>query len=67
MPKKTSQTKTWHFRMKNTRDVMGFIKSVCWDAARINLPDGKTALHNQFIKESAEKCVDVSLNLQKHP
>lgn len=38
-------TKTWRFHMANTRDVAftasrGFV----WDAARINLPSGKTAL-----------------------
>ena len=38
-------TKTWRFHMSDTRDVAftasrGFV----WDAARINLPDGKTAL-----------------------
>ncbi len=38
-------TKTWHYHMDHTRDVVwsaspGFI----WDAARINLPSGKPAL-----------------------
>ena len=38
-------TKTWRFHMSDTRDVAftasrGFV----WDAARINLPNGKTAL-----------------------
>ena len=38
-------TLTWHFRMANTRDV-AFSASAdyAWDAARINLPDGKSAL-----------------------
>jgi hypothetical protein len=36
---------TWHFRMQNTRDVaFGASKAFVWDAARINLPQGKTAL-----------------------
>lgn len=36
---------TWHFRMKNTRDVAFSASPVfAWDAARINLPDGKSAL-----------------------
>lgn len=40
-----SGTKTWRFHMSDTRDVAftasrGFV----WDAARINLPNGKTAL-----------------------
>jgi hypothetical protein len=38
-------TQTWHFHMTNTRDV-AFTASAAfvWDAARINLPDGKHAL-----------------------
>ncbi len=36
---------TWHFRMKNTRDVAwACSKAFIWDAAKINLPDGKKAL-----------------------
>jgi hypothetical protein len=36
---------TWHFRMKNTRDVaFATSKAFVWDAARINLPSGKTAM-----------------------
>ncbi|MFL9843405.1 M1 family metallopeptidase [Flavobacterium rhizosphaerae] len=36
---------TWHFKMKNTRDVaFASSKSFIWDAARINLPQGKKAL-----------------------
>jgi hypothetical protein len=42
---KQSGTLTWHFRMQNTRDVaFGASKAFVWDAARINLPEGKTAL-----------------------
>ena len=42
---KQSGTLTWRFRMKNTRDVaFGASKAFVWDAARINLPEGKTAL-----------------------
>lgn len=38
-------TLTWHFAMKHTRDVaFGASKAYVWDAARINLPGGKTAL-----------------------
>ena len=40
---KVGGTLTWHFHMDHTRDV---VWSACpvfvWDAARINLPDGKT-------------------------
>jgi hypothetical protein len=36
---------TWHFVMKNTRDVaFGASKAFIWDAARVNLPDGKKSL-----------------------
>ncbi|MGY2734638.1 M1 family metallopeptidase [Sphingomonas sp. UYP23] len=36
---------TWHFRMENSRDVAFTASSgFAWDAARINLPGGKTAL-----------------------
>ena len=44
-PPPGAATKTWRFHMDSTRDVAftasrGFV----WDAARINLPDGKSAL-----------------------
>ena len=41
----TTGLKTWRFHMENTRDV-AFVASraFVWDAARINLPEGKTAL-----------------------
>ncbi len=36
---------TWHFRMDHTRDVAWSASpAFVWDAARINLPDGKTSL-----------------------
>ena len=36
---------TWHFHMKDTRDVAFSASSIfAWDAARINLPGGKTSL-----------------------
>ncbi|GGA89591.1 M1 family metallopeptidase [Puia dinghuensis] len=36
---------TWHFRCDRTRDVAwGASKAFIWDAARINLPEGKKAL-----------------------
>lgn len=36
---------TWHFKMENTRDVaFATSKGFIWDAARINLPDGKKAI-----------------------
>ncbi len=43
-PKPTG-TLTWHFHMDHTRDVAWSASPVfVWDAARINLPDGKKAL-----------------------
>ena len=40
---------TWHFRMKNTRDVaFSASRAFVWDAARIDLPDRKTALAMSF-------------------
>jgi hypothetical protein len=42
-PKAT--TLTWHYKMNNARDVAwASSKAFVWDAARINLPSGKTAL-----------------------
>src|SRR3546814_10758184 len=42
---KRSGTLTWHFRMENTRDVAwSASSSFAWDAARINLPGGKSSL-----------------------
>ena len=42
---KASGTLTWHFYMDHTRDVAWSASPVfVWDAARINLPDGKTSL-----------------------
>lgn len=38
-------TLTWHFKMYNTRDVaFGASKAYIWDAARINLPEGKKSM-----------------------
>jgi hypothetical protein len=38
-------TKTWRFHMDHTRDVsFAASRAFVWDAARANLPDGKTAL-----------------------
>ncbi|HET7268922.1 MAG TPA: M1 family peptidase, partial [Oleiagrimonas sp.] len=42
---KQSGTLTWHFHMDNTRDVaFGASKAFVWDAARIDLPNGKHPL-----------------------
>ncbi len=38
-------TKTWHFQMYNTRDVaFGASAAYMWDAAKVNLPNGKNCL-----------------------
>ena len=38
-------TLTWHFKMYNTRDVaFGASRAYIWDAARVNLPEGKKCL-----------------------
>lgn len=41
----SKKRKTWHFKMQNTRDV-SWAASVAfvWDAAKINLPDGKKSI-----------------------
>lgn len=42
---KQGGTLTWHFAIRNARDaVFGASRAYIWDAARINLPGGKTAL-----------------------
>jgi hypothetical protein len=44
-PATSSGKKTWHFKMYNTRDVaFGTSKAYMWDAAKVNLPGGKTSL-----------------------
>lgn len=50
-----SGTRTWHFLCKNTRDVAwAASKAFIWDAARINLPNGKKALaQSVYPSESA--------------
>ncbi|WP_254604944.1 M1 family metallopeptidase [Sphingomonas bacterium] len=42
-------TRTWHFRMTNTRDVAWSASSdFIWDAARIRLPGGKSSMAMSF-------------------
>ncbi len=42
---KATGTLTWHFTMKNTRDVAwAASKGMVWDAARVNLPSGRKAI-----------------------
>ena len=48
-PPPASGTRTWHYRMENTRDVSFSASPVfVWDAARINLPEGKSSLAMSF-------------------
>ena len=47
-------TKTWHFTMKNSRDFTWAASSAfLWDAAKMNLPDHKTALAMAFYPEES--------------
>ncbi|HEY9183921.1 MAG TPA: M1 family metallopeptidase [Salegentibacter sp.] len=51
---KQEGTLTWHYKIKNARDVaFSSSKAFIWDAARINLPGGKKALaQSAYPKES---------------
>jgi hypothetical protein len=50
-----SGTRTWHFRMQNSRDVaFGASPAFNWDAARIRLPGGKTSLAMSFYPPEAK-------------
>ena len=41
--------RTWHYRMTGTRDVsFSASRAFLWDAARINLPEGRTSLAMSF-------------------
>lgn len=43
--KGNGKLKSWHFKMENTRDVaFGASSAYIWDAARVNLPEGKSCL-----------------------
>jgi len=47
--RKSSGTQTWHYRMDKTRDVAFSASSAfVWDAARIQLPDGRRSLAMSF-------------------
>ncbi len=52
---KSNGTLTWHFKMENTRDVAwASSKAFIWDAAKINLPDGKKALAQSVYPKESE-------------
>jgi hypothetical protein len=43
--KSSDSLATWHFKMYNSRDIaFGASKAYMWDAAKVDLPGGKTAL-----------------------
>jgi hypothetical protein len=45
----TQGTHTWHYRMRNTRDVaFSASRAFIWDAARIQLPEGRRSLAMSF-------------------
>ena len=47
-------TRTWHYRMKSTRDVaFSASRSFVWDAARIRLREGRAALAMSFYPEES--------------
>ncbi|MEO8860926.1 MAG: M1 family metallopeptidase [Ginsengibacter sp.] len=51
-------TKTWHFKMYNSRDIaFGASKAYVWDAAKVNLPAGKKCLAMSVypVESSGEK------------
>src|SRR5690606_34416345 len=52
-PKQSGKV-TWEFKIENSRDIaFGTSKAFIWDAARMNLPNGKTALaQSAYPKES---------------
>ncbi|TDU34279.1 hypothetical protein BXY82_2942 [Gelidibacter sediminis] len=54
---KPNGTLTWHYKMENTRDVAwASSKAFIWDAARMNLGNGKTGMaQSVYPKESAGK------------
>src|SRR6202012_5857852 len=53
---KQGGTLTWHFKMANTRDVaFSASKAFVWDAARINLPGGKTGMAQSVYPAEAAK------------
>jgi hypothetical protein len=51
---KQDGTVTWHFAIQNSRDIaFGTSRAFIWDAAKINLPSGKTILaQSAYPKES---------------
>src|SRR5690606_15781150 len=66
---KQSGTLTWHFVMKNSRDVaFGSSKAFIWDAAKIDLPSGEKALAQSAypIESSGDEAWGRSTEYSKH-
>jgi hypothetical protein len=62
-------TLTWRFHMANTRDVaFSASRALIWDAARINLPGGKTALAQSTypVEGAGSQAWDRSTEYLKH-
>lgn len=62
-------TLTWHFKMKNSRDIAwAASKAFIWDAAKINLPEGKEALAMSLYptESMGENAWDRSTEYLKH-
>ena len=68
---KAAGTLTWQFHMKNTRDVaFGASTAFVWDAAKINLPEGKTSLAmSVYPRRKRRRCVVGPLDRipERHP
>ena len=57
----SERTRTWHFQMKNSRDVSwASSKAYVWDAARLNLPGGRKGLAMSVYPE--ESATDTAWN-----
>jgi hypothetical protein len=53
-PKSTTGTLTWKYKMQNARDISwASSKSFIWDAAKINLPDGKKCIAQSAYPEES--------------
>ncbi|RXG24240.1 M1 family metallopeptidase [Leeuwenhoekiella aequorea] len=66
---KQNGTLTWHFKMKNTRDVaFASSKAFIWDAAKINLPNGNKAVAQSVypIESSGEEAWSRSTEYTKN-
>ncbi len=51
---KTTKTKTWKFKMNNSRDVAWASSAAfIWDAAKMNLPDNKTGIAQSVYPEES--------------